>query len=207
MTMSLGRYWTQQMLDDLERLFAIPASDTENFMTVGEIATFMRQTYGEEYPGVLNRNTVMSKIHSTGLNQKYPRKTVTAHNIGNTPKPVNRMSATHQGEGRRGTNPAGRMGVAHNTTVAKQQEAAWKEPTYEPSAHNVPMLDATDSQCRWPVGEVKGVTIACGCQRMKGSLVRPPQYCAHHMKAASGGPQTMRADKPDYRKRRAPRWA
>lgn len=204
MTQSYGKYWTSTMLNDLERLFAIPASNPD-YMTVGEIAAYMHEVYHKTYPGVLNRNTVMSKIHSTGLNQKYPRKVNTAHNIGKQQSATKLTSPS----GKRIANPSGRTGVTHNAALAKQQAQEWSEPPYHPTANNVPMLDAADNQCRWPVGtDAQGRTIACGCQKMRGSLVRPPQYCAEHMGQASGGPQVMRRAMPDRPPRRpAPRWA
>lgn len=200
MTQSYGKYWTEAMLADLERLFRIPAS-SDDYMTVGEIASYLHAEYHGTYPGVLNRNTVMSKIHSTGLNQQYPRKVNTAHNLG--PSNANNTMSAKRKPGVGHANPIGRTNVA----VSKEAKAEWREPAYEPTANNVPMLDADDTQCRWPVGMLNGVTIACGCTRMRGSLVRPPQYCAHHMREASGGPQVLRKSATFVsRARPAPRW-
>jgi len=186
--------WPEQMEKDLVRLYA-PMPGTPNYLRISEIAMELNRTYPNA--GV-TRNAVVAKATRMGLNKKYPRASV--------------MQFGHNGPKMRMVRPRGPAQKAQSIerkakAVASQQPKP--EPPYEPTANNVPYLDACDHQCMWPVGMAEGrVTIVCGNQRCsKGGYSRPSPYCAHHATMSFGGNQVLRSNKKEYRRRPAPRFS
>ena len=148
--------WSEEAIAELKRLAADGCSASE----IGAVLN-------------ISRNAVIGKEHRLGI-IKTPQK---------------QSSFAKQTERRPGARPAGKptkiMGGATCYAQPSTPSAPTQSITLDPdtSAQAVPMTEAKDGQCRWPVGEGK-VFMVCGAKTAtSGARIVP--YCnRHRMKAA-----------------------
>lgn len=200
------RTWDEDMDAKLTDMWCVDRKDPA-YLSTDEIAKEMIRLFPDRQS--ITRNSIISRARRIGISETHPRST--GHVVGQfakggskdapikKPDAANISAAAHKAhEKANGTavgNPVGRIDKLTPQHVEKQKAAEAKFMATlsgpERAAMAVPMFDATDKQCLWPVREEGRITFVCGCPRKPGSYVRPSMYCHEHSKAASGGSQAM----------------
>lgn len=201
------RTWDEDMDGKLTEMWCVDRSDPA-YLNTDEIAKEMIRLFPDRQS--ITRNSIISRARRIGISETHPRST--AHVAGQfakggsrdapikKPDAANISAAAHKAyekvNGTAVVNPVGRIDKltperAERLKAAEAQFVATLMSDTERAAMAVPMMDAADNQCLWPVREEGRVTFVCGCPRRPGSYTRPSMYCHEHSKVASGGSQAM----------------
>lgn len=200
--------WTEEMCAKLKDLMGTKSGAT-SYIPIGRVVDLMNQAFpGNNW----TRNAVIGKARRLKLDLAFPRSKQArlpnpARTAAGYSKPIGRPKGSKDKYPRgtkhaftppaptpRHSNPlgAGLLREPPSPETVAQVEARMETPM---EGHKlVPLLDAADTMCVWPMGVHEGVPMCCGRLRYdNGSRVRPSRYCAHH---ANVGHQALRPHMP-----------
>lgn len=171
---SLTGKWTPAIEADLERMYAMHG---KNYMGIAQIRDELNRVHKQD----LTRNAVVGKSNRMGLDKKYPRSDPTqGAKRGRKVSLLSPRSVAYKNT----DNPLGSKKVARirNGPPVSPDE---HKPTPEPvlvAGEGMPLKDAEDGNCKWPLGKYEGEDMCCGQPRFRVSLARPGSYCKAHLK-------------------------
>lgn len=159
--------WVPDIFAEFERCWKLTGRD---YMSISEIASHISAKFKERGFSV-TRNACIGKADRSGLRATFPRKGTDGLRSPDHTRKTTRTGVVSM--------------TAHRivaTAKRVQRPLVDDEP---PPEGGVPMVDATDKQCRWPTGMKDGVQMCCGGKVWSASLSRPSFYCVQHGRAST----------------------